>query len=56
MQEIIAGLAQYDTATVFNATEVRAMRAGLECFKREGLGRTIAAAEVAWGEGSHKDI
>ncbi len=38
MQEIIAGLAQYDTATVFNPTAVRALRGWVGTFQTGEIG------------------
>ena len=35
MQEIIAGLARYDTATLFDATAVRALRGWVGTLQRE---------------------
>ncbi len=41
----------YTTApTLFDATEIRAMRAGLERFKRERLGQNAA---IAWNTITH---
>ena len=47
----------YTTApALFDANKVRSLRAGLECFKREGLGRNVATAEVVRGESLRKDV